>query len=250
MLKIVCSIIIGLCVLASIALFPSYVGAAFPKKVSKSLRLKMTLSTLFITIAVASVVMMKNISTFAVLMLIGFAFAWLGDLLLGKGDATKLFLSGMSSFLLTHVFYITAMAFAAKHFFPDSSFFTPLGVAVGAVVTIFEILLCVVKKARFHKLFIPVAVYSSVLILMFAQSVSLGIRLLPVSRAAILLPLGAFFYAQKGILVPGNLFDILFYRPDFNRNVACCYCVLIPLFSTIQVFSAEYADVLALYIRL
>lgn len=194
MLRNVCIVVIGLSVATSLCLFPAYTGAAFPKKATKSLRLKMTLSTMFMIIAVASAVMAKNTSTFAVLMLVGFAFSWLGDLLLGKGDSTKLFLSGMSSFFVTHIFYIAAITVAARHFFPDSPLVVPSGLAAGITVGFLEILLCVTRKARFHGLLVPTSVYATFLIIMFAQAFSLGLRLFPENRAAILLPSGAFFF--------------------------------------------------------
>lgn len=190
--------IIGLCVAASVLIFPGYVGAAFPKKVMRSLKMKMVLSTLFVIIAVTSALITRNTSSYAIAMLIGFAFSWLGDLLLGKGDTTKLFLAGSASFLAAHISYIVAYTLAVSHFFPELHFFDAISLPVFIGTVAFLVILCIATHPRFHGILPPMAIYAGTLVLMLAKAVSLGARLIPEKPAAILLPLGAlcFFFAD------------------------------------------------------
>ncbi len=199
MIKTVYLSVAVLCVLLSVIIFAPYVKSAFPKKTGRSLRMKMTLSTLFVIAAAASAAAKGNASPFALLMLAGFAFAWAGDFILGRGDGSKLFLSGLASFFFTHVFYIAATFFAAKHFFPSGPVITLSGIAAGFIAAALVVLLSVKRKARFHGLLVPAASYTAVLITMFAQACSFGIRLFAQNKAAIIFPLGAFFFVFSDV---------------------------------------------------
>jgi len=194
-LQIIYAAVVGLCAIASCVIFKPYTSASYPGKSRMTLYMKMTLSTLFIVIAVMSALIAGQFSRFTVLMFFGFGFSWVGDLLLGLGSQNKIFLSGTLGFLTAHVFYIAGMASAKD----APSFFEPVTLTVLAATLTAGFVLCVKKKARFGKLLVPMSVYFTVLSLMLAKAVSLSVHMQPGRPGALVLPVGAALFVCSDV---------------------------------------------------
>lgn len=93
------------------------------EKTRKSLLLKMICSTLFILVGVLAIVLAGQFSRYALWILCGLGFSWLGDLFLHVSSKLLYFLLGLFSFLTAHIFYVVAFCTALQKTFPGAGFF-------------------------------------------------------------------------------------------------------------------------------
>lgn len=76
---------------------------------------------MFTAIGIMTAVYAKNRSSFAMFMIIGLMFSWIGDLFLHiKGK--KYFIIGFLAFASAHIFYLTAYSRATSMYFPERKF--------------------------------------------------------------------------------------------------------------------------------
>ncbi len=160
-----------------IVLVPLYIKAMWPERNRKSLTLKMICSTMFICAGVLSVVIAGGLSGYAKLMLTGLLFGWVGDFFLHVSNKPLCLLTGLLSFLIGHVYYISAYFKTVVEYYPGSGFFNYAEAVVFSVLTAAFIAFALVNKKRFGKAFLPVIVYAAVLVLMFVKAGALGLRL-------------------------------------------------------------------------
>ena len=97
-----------LCIVLQIIFVPLFLKAQWPGICRKSLFFKMICATSFLSMGVLSINIVGDKSTYAIIMLVGLVFGWLGDLFLHLNDTAKSFAIGFCSFLVGHIVYITA----------------------------------------------------------------------------------------------------------------------------------------------
>lgn len=187
-----------LCCALTLLLLPYYCKITFYGKTSKTLILKMFQSLLFLLTAVFAVVASDNFYPFAFIMLGGFCLSAVGDFFLGKSEGSKVFLIGAAFFASAHVAYITAFSLASRSFFPRVGWFNVIEIFVYIALICSLALLCMARKPRFHKLFLPMCIYFCVLCLMVTKAFGLGFRLAVAgSEPAVLLPIGAILFLSS-----------------------------------------------------
>ena len=118
-------ILMAITILLLAGVVPFFLKAGWPKKTKKSLLLKMICSTLFILVGVLSILLAGRFSHYALWILCGLGFSWLGDFFLHVSSKMLYFLLGLFSFLTAHIFYVVAFCTALQKTFPEAGFFNP-----------------------------------------------------------------------------------------------------------------------------
>ncbi|MDR3344464.1 MAG: lysoplasmalogenase [Oscillospiraceae bacterium] len=195
------------CVAAMAVLVPLFLKAAWPEKTNKSLLLKMICATLFVLIALLQMRIADNYSDFAVKMLWGFAFSWLGDFFMHMRLKPKAvwYALGVASFLGGHVMFVSAYALAAQKLL-GASFWNPAEIAVIAVLFIAAVfILFRMSKNHSNKLLPMLMVYAAAVLTMMVKAVSLGVRLFADGQqpwyAALLLIAGGICFPLSDVLL-------------------------------------------------
>lgn len=203
-----------LCLIAEAIFTPWYLKALWPEKCFKSLCLKMVCSCMFFSIGVLSVFISDNYSKFAITMLIGLGFGWIGDYFLHAKPTTKYFVTGFTSFMLGHIVYCKAFISALPGIIPGYSQFNKAEVIfILSAFTVCVLLGKFIGKMQFNPSFLKYAVilYTFIIITMFTKAVSLGTGVYKSGDengifALLSLGIGAFFF----LLSDGSLAFILF----------------------------------------
>lgn len=127
------------CLVVELFCVPWYLKALWPEKCKKSLILKMVCSTMFVSICVLSMFIADNFSKYAITMLAGFVFGWIGDYFLHAKPSNAYFVTGFISFLIGHIIYIVAFVKATPVIAPDYKLFN--GVEIAVIIGIVTILM-------------------------------------------------------------------------------------------------------------
>lgn len=198
--------IIGFIVLFLLQAFttPTFLKKEIPNPCTKSLVWKMVCSTIFIITGIVSMIYADNHTSFAIMMIIGFCFSWLGDFLLHyKAGDEKLFVCGLASFLTAHIFYIIAYTKIFDVFFPEADFMgVPEMIALAMFISV-GFFSQTLMKVDFGKALLPVLFYMFALGIMMVKAVSLGIRVIAAGSIenslfiGILLIIGGLFFATS-----------------------------------------------------
>lgn len=169
-------IIFGLCLVVELICTPWYLKALWPQKCRKSLILKMICSTMFVSIGVLSMFISNNFSTYAITMLIGLVMGWVGDYFLHAKPTNAFFVTGFTSFLIGHLFYIGAYVKALPRLFPDYKMFNAPEIIVGLVVIAAALINAKVIKVKFSPKVVKyaIAVYFVIITFMFVKASALG----------------------------------------------------------------------------
>lgn len=150
-----------LTIVLEIVFVPLFLKYYWPDKCKKSLMYKMICATLFIICGYCAMKIGGNNTPYATLMMWGFVFGWLGDLLLHSLSGKMLhFAIGVVSFLVGHIFFITAFYKAFDTTYPQEPVFRWYEFAIIAVIVI-----AVAIYAYFKELFKKKAVITSALLL-------------------------------------------------------------------------------------
>lgn len=158
---------------------PLFLKAAWPKRCTKSLIFKMICATTFICAALLSIKISGNNTFYAKLILAALAFSWLGDLLLHINDEAIMFLLGAMSFLVGHIFYVSAYFHVQNRLFEDLPFLSVWEiVAIIALLTVAGIVLLGILKLKMGFMLIPLSIYGTMLVTMFVKATSLGIHII------------------------------------------------------------------------
>ena len=198
-------------VLASIILTPFYLEAQKNKGV-KSLTLKMFDSSCFLGVGLLSAYIADNHSPFAKFMLIGLAFSWIGDFLLHVIKPKFLNAVGFLSFMIAHVFYITAYHKAAIQIDPDRDFLQKWEFAIPIVLIVLYFIFCLIKM-QFAKWALGASVaYGCVILIMFTKALDLAVVSLQNNVeyaviATVLLLLGAALFVASDLTISFLIFD-------------------------------------------
>ena len=140
-------ILMAITILLLAGVVPFFLKAGWPKKTKKSLLLKMICSTLFILVGVLSILLAGRFSHYALWILCGLGFSWLGDFFLHVSSKMLYFLLGLFSFLTAHIFYVVAFCTALQKTFPEAGFFNPYECLCIAAVVIIGLVTMMVKAS-------------------------------------------------------------------------------------------------------
>lgn len=223
-------ILFGICLLVLVFCVPWYLKALWPEKCRKSLILKMICSTMFVSIGVLSIYISGNTSTYAIIMIIGLIFGWIGDYFLHAKPTDAYFVTGFLSFLIGHFFYIGAYVRTLPKLFPDYKMINPVELIIGAVILLTALICAKAIKLKFSPkiLKFAIAFYFIIITFMFLKASALGYNYYKSGAnygvvAFVLLSLGSLFFvlsdATLGMIsfggqkknYPLKIFNILTY---------------------------------------
>ncbi len=128
---------------------PWYLKALWPEKCRKSLILKMVCATGFVCVGALSMHIAGNFSSYAITMLIGLVFGWIGDYFLHAKPTNAYFATGFISFLIGHIVYIAAFIKATPKIAPEYKMFnlSEILIIIGVVAVL--MILSVIMKVKF-----------------------------------------------------------------------------------------------------
>ncbi|MBQ8504368.1 MAG: lysoplasmalogenase [Clostridia bacterium] len=152
---------------------PIFLKYYWPEKCKQSMLFKMISATLFIICGYCALKISNNNTPYATLMMWGFAFGWLGDLLLHwLSDKMAIFVLGVVSFLTGHVFFIVAFQKAIDTTYPGHNTFEWYELLFLALSVAAIVIFALVKKLFKEKAFLTsgLLVYGVVLLAMFAKA--------------------------------------------------------------------------------
>ncbi len=169
-------IIFGLCLFVEAVCTPWYLKALWPQKCRKSLILKMVCSTMFVSIGVLSMFIAGNFSSYAITMLVGLVFGWIGDYFLHAKPTNAYFATGFISFLIGHIFYIVAYVKALPKLFSGYEMFNAPEIIIGLMIITSALIAAKVLKVKFSPKVVKyaIALYFVVITFMFTKASALG----------------------------------------------------------------------------
>ena len=188
--------VIALC-LAGIAalILPYYCMLTYRGKTQKTLILKMILSSTFAISAILAVFSVKARGAYAYIMLAGFLVSVAGDYLLGKSERMRVFVAGSCCFAAAHILYIIALSLASRTILSGQiRWFNGMEAGIYIALVSAVLLIALLRRPPFHKLFIPMFAYYFILCLMVTKAFGLGIRWVGDFPSMIMLPIGAAFF--------------------------------------------------------
>ena len=153
-----------LCLVVELFCVPWYLKALWPEKCRKSLILKMVCSTMFVGVCVLSMFIADNFSRYALTMLVGFVFGWIGDYFLHAKPSNAYFVTGFISFLIGHIIYIVAFVKATPVIAPGYELFN--GVEIAVIIGIVTLLMAAAEVVKVK--FSPSVVKGGVIIYLLA----------------------------------------------------------------------------------
>ena len=223
-------IVFGLCLLVEAVCTPWYLKALWPQKCTKSLVLKMICSTMFVSIGVLSMFIADNFSSYAITMLIGLVFGWIGDYFLHAKPSDVYFVTGFASFLIGHFFYIGAYVRALPALFPDYKMLNAPELIIAAVVLVLACVMLKLTKMKMTPKIVAFGIwlYFIILTFMFIKASALGYHQWQSGAEGgivpfVVLTLGSFFFllsdASLGVIMfadqrknyPLKIFNIVTY---------------------------------------
>lgn len=113
---------------------------------------------MFVSVCVLSMFIADNFSRYALTMLVGFVFGWIGDYFLHAKPSNAYFLTGFISFLIGHIIYIVAFVKATPVIAPGYEQFN--GVEIAVIIGIVTLLMVAaeVVKVKFSPSVVKVGV--------------------------------------------------------------------------------------------
>ncbi len=222
-------VLLGICIITFFIFVFLYDRSYWPVPTKKSLATKMVASTMFVLIGVISMFLAENTSQYAKTMIIGSVFGWVGDLLMHiphpkDKPNMPLVYTGAASFLIGHIFYVTAFVQTTAVLKPDYNFFAlPEVIAFLIIYIAFALMLEPVFKFNFTSKFMKFGlyVYSVFLVIMLVKSLSFAITYFQYGSennliATIILFLGGIFFFISdftlGLRLIGGKKDSLFIK--------------------------------------
>ena len=170
-------ILFVLCIVLQVIFVPLFLQAQWPGICRKSLFYKMICATSFVCIGVLCMAIAGNKSVYAIMMLVGLIFGWLGDFFLHLNNTQKAFATGFCNFLVGHIVYIAAYIRTIPVVSEEYSFFNIyeiilalalIGLAIiGMVKFRIEISISVLKYG--------IVIYTLLLIVMNLKASALGL---------------------------------------------------------------------------
>lgn len=205
----------GICLLVEAVCIPWYLKALWPQKCTKSLILKMICSTMFVSIGVLSMFIADNFSSYAITMLVGLVLGWIGDYFLHAKPSNVYFVTGFTSFLIGHIFYIVAYVKALPKLFTDYRMFNVPELIIGGIVLVVAFIIMKVIKMKMTPKIVAFGIwlYFIILTFMFTKATALGYHQWQSGVEGGILPflvltLGSFFFvlsdASLGVIIFGG----------------------------------------------
>ena len=173
---------------------PYYCKITYPGKSTATIVTKMCLAAMFFLSSVFVVIAAPVKTDYVYIQLIAFLMCVAGDYILGSSDRMRMFVFGSLCFAAAHVLFITAFSRISKAFFPQIPWWNGLDLGVFLVYASVMVLIFVVRKPPFHKLFIPMFIYFFLVALMASKAAGLGIRMLSSAPAMAMLPVGGLLF--------------------------------------------------------
>lgn len=176
-------VLLVLCYVLFFVFVPLYDKAYWPEPTKKSLACKMVAATAFVLIGVLGMFITDNKSDYITTMIIGLIFGWVGDLFMhiphppGNPRMSVVYI-GAASFLIGHIFYVSAFVKSTMALTVNYNFFTiPEIIAFLVIFIAFAFMLKPVFKFEYKNLFMQIALYfySMFLIVMLIKSCKFGI---------------------------------------------------------------------------
>ena len=118
---------------------------------------------MFVSVGVLSMFIAENFSSYAITMLVGLVFGWIGDYFLHAKPTNAYFATGFTSFLIGHVFYIVAYVKALPKLYPDCEMFNAPEIAVGLVIIAAALVSAKILKVKLKTLLLLTLVMIGVL---------------------------------------------------------------------------------------
>lgn len=167
-----------MCLLLEAIFTPWYLKALWPTKCFKSLCLKMVCSCMFFSIGILSLFIAKNTSAYAVTMMVGLGFGWIGDYFLHAKPTNTYFVIGFTSFMIGHIVYVTAYIRALCTFNGYNMFnLTEIGIGAAILIICFALAFAVLKVKFDPKVMKYASVlYGAILVTMFLKATALGLQ--------------------------------------------------------------------------
>lgn len=164
-------------IITEIIFTPLFLKAQWPQACFKSLVYKMICSTAFVSIGVLSVLISGNKSVYAIMMLVGLAFGWIGDYFLHAKTTNTYFAIGMVSFMLGHIAYIACYMRTLPVISPDYNMFNPVEILIIVALLMLSYIGAVKFKVQFSMKILKFGViaYTAILVTMFIKASALGI---------------------------------------------------------------------------
>lgn len=173
-------ILLALCIIGQLVFVPLYQKAYWPEPNKTSFRRKLIIATLFLAIGVLSMFIAENFSRYAILMITGLVFGWIGDILMHIPNKKSPFLLyvGTAAFIIGHIFYIIAFIKTAAIITGNSRLFSTTELIcfiIAYAVSVFS--LFVLFRFKFENKFVKFGVlfYIIFLVFMLVKAVSFGI---------------------------------------------------------------------------
>ena len=113
---------------------------------------------MFVSICVLSMFIADNFSRYAITMLVGFVFGWIGDYFLHAKPSNAYFVTGFISFLIGHIIYIVAFVKATPVIAPDYKLFNGIEIAVIIGIVTLLMVAAEVVKVKFSPSVVKVGV--------------------------------------------------------------------------------------------
>ena len=176
-------VLLVLCYVLFLVFVPLYDKAYWPEPTKKSLACKMVAATAFVLIGVLGMFITDNKSDYTTTMVIGLVLGWVGDLFMHiphppQNPRMSVVYIGAASFLIGHIFYVTAFVKSTMALTVNYNFFTiPEIIAFLVIFIAFAFMLKPVFKFEYKNLFMQIALYfySMFLIVMLIKSCKFGI---------------------------------------------------------------------------
>lgn len=169
-------ILFAICVVIEIIFTPLFLKAQWPQACFKSLVYKMICSTAFVCIGVLSVFISGNKSTYAIMMLVGLAFGWIGDYFLHAKTTNTYFGIGFCSFLIGHIVYIATYIRTLPVVAPDYNMFNAVEIITLLLLLAGSLFAAKKFKVNFSSKLLKYGVvfYTIILSTMFLKATALG----------------------------------------------------------------------------
>ena len=177
------TVLLVLCYILFFIFVPLYDKAYWPEPTKKSLTCKMIAATAFVLIGVLGMFITDNKSGYANTMIIGLVLGWVGDLFMHiphppNNPRMSVVYIGAASFLIGHIFYVSAFVKSTEALATDYNFFTlPEILAFFVIFITFALMLKPIFKFEYKNLFMQIALYfySMFLIVMLVKACKFGI---------------------------------------------------------------------------
>jgi len=209
---------------------PFYISTEYRLEKSKFIYIKMVASLLFLSIAVSAFVILKPSADYAAWIIAALAFGMIGDGLLVYREKLKLFILGLTAFLIGQIFYgVTFLRFVGFMWI-DVVFYVALVLAALFVYT--------KVKLNLGKMKIPVLAYVLIISFMFVMAISSLYKCGFDTLTSALISSGAVLFLASDVVLAFVVFADKPHKSLRAINLALYYAAQMILALTLVTFGA------------